>query len=48
LEVLREDNLAIVRTASQQTKAADYVLGFLPQNRPSEVGNQPAIQRSVA
>jgi antirestriction protein ArdC len=46
--VLREDNRAIVRAASQASKAADYVLGFLPQDRPSEVGNQPAIQRSVA
>jgi antirestriction protein ArdC len=28
--VLREDNRAIVRAASQATKAADYLLGFLP------------------
>jgi len=34
LEVLREDNRAIVRAASQASKAADYVLGFLPQDRP--------------
>ena len=31
LEVLREDNRAIVRAASQATKAADYLLGFLPE-----------------
>jgi antirestriction protein ArdC len=30
LEVLREDNRAIVRAASQASKAADYILGFLP------------------
>ena len=31
LEVLREDNRAIVRAASQASKAADYILGFLPE-----------------
>jgi len=30
LEVLREDNRAIVRAASQASKATDYLLGFLP------------------
>ncbi|MDW9658548.1 DUF1738 domain-containing protein [Sinorhizobium meliloti] len=30
LEVLREDNRAIVRAASQASKAADYILSFLP------------------
>lgn len=30
IEVLREDNRAIVRAASQASKAADYLLGFLP------------------
>lgn len=30
LEVLREDNRAIVRAASQASKAADYLLGFSP------------------
>jgi len=34
LEVLREDNRAIVRAASQASKAADFLLGFLPQSRP--------------
>ena len=33
LEVLREDNRAIVRAASQASKAADYLLGFLPERR---------------
>ena len=31
LEVLREDNRAIVRAASQASKAADWLLGFLPE-----------------
>ena len=33
LEVLREDNRAIVRAASQASKAADYLLGFVPESR---------------
>jgi hypothetical protein len=33
LEVLREDNRAIVRAASHASKAADYILGFLPERR---------------
>ena len=32
LEVLREDNRAIVRAASQASKAADFLLGFLPND----------------
>ncbi|WP_296739697.1 zincin-like metallopeptidase domain-containing protein [Mesorhizobium sp.] len=31
LEVLREDNRAIVRAASQASKAADWILSFLPE-----------------
>jgi len=31
LHVLREDNRAIVRAASQASKVADYLLGFLPE-----------------
>jgi antirestriction protein ArdC len=31
LDVLREDNRAIVRAASQASKVADYLLGFLPE-----------------
>lgn len=31
LDVLREDNRAIVRAASQASRAADYLLGFLPE-----------------
>jgi antirestriction protein ArdC len=29
-EVLREDNRAIVRAASQASKSADFLLGFAP------------------
>jgi len=36
LEVLREDERAIFRAASQATKAADYLLGFLPQEEPDQ------------
>jgi len=32
LEVLREDNRAIVRAASLASKAADYLLGFQPDS----------------
>jgi antirestriction protein ArdC len=38
LEVLREDNRAIVRAASQASKAADYLLGFLPELKPDVSG----------
>ena len=37
LEVLREDNRAIVRAASQASKAADYLLGFAPDMAPTAV-----------
>jgi antirestriction protein ArdC len=46
--VLREENRAIVRVASQASKAADYILGFLPEDRPSDVGDQPSNERRVA
>lgn len=36
LDVLREDNRAIVRAASQASKAADYLLGFLPDHVAAE------------
>lgn len=32
LEVLRDDNRAVVRAASQASKAADYILSFLPED----------------
>ena len=43
LEVLREDNRAIVRAASLASKAADYLLGFLP-----EAGNVSSSAGRVA
>jgi antirestriction protein ArdC len=36
LEVLRQDNRAIVRAASQASKAADYLLGFAPDSAVSD------------
>jgi antirestriction protein ArdC len=36
LEVLREDNRAVVRAASQASKAADWILGFLPSSDQAE------------
>lgn len=36
LEVLREDNRVIVRAASQASKAADYLLGYLPDHVAAE------------
>ncbi|PWC39350.1 zincin-like metallopeptidase domain-containing protein [Azospirillum sp. TSO35-2] len=35
LDVLRGDDHAIVRAASQASKAADYLLGFLPETVPT-------------
>lgn len=35
LDVLREDNRAIVRAASQASKAADFLLSFLPESTMS-------------
>ena len=43
---MREDNRAIVRAASQASKAADYILGFLPDSQPSD--NEIADERRVA
>jgi antirestriction protein ArdC len=41
LEVLREDNRAIVRAASQASKAADFLLGFLPgDDAPGAMANE--------
>jgi len=45
LEVLREDNRAIVRAASQASKAADWLLAFLPET--GAVG-EPANDRRAA
>jgi len=43
LEVLREDNRAVVRAASAASKAADFLLAFLPPVIDSVVeGNEEA------
>jgi antirestriction protein ArdC len=43
LEVLREDNRAVVRAASAASKAADFLLGFLTQAiEPGAAGNEEA------
>ena len=56
LEVLREDNRAVVRAASAASKAADFLLAFLPpaidsgrctdnERRPRD-GSAPNVSRS--
>jgi antirestriction protein ArdC len=45
LEVLREDNRAIVRAASQASKAADWLLAFLPE---TGTAGEPANDRRAA
>jgi len=47
LEVLREDNRAIVRAASQASKAADWLLGFMPCDG-AELHAEPSIDRRAA
>ena len=42
LDVLREDNRAIIRAASQASKVADYLLGFLPEPGVDMPEDQPA------
>ncbi|MET4328832.1 antirestriction protein ArdC [Bradyrhizobium sp. i1.15.2] len=44
LEVLREDNRAIIRAASKASKVADYLLGFLPE----PVGDMPTEDQQAA
>jgi antirestriction protein ArdC len=45
LEVLREDNRAIVRAASQASKAADWLLAYLPE---TGTANESANDRRAA
>ena len=42
LEVLREDNRAVVRAASAASKAADFLLGFTTNNSTVGEGNEEA------
>ncbi|MHB0790611.1 ArdC family protein [Bradyrhizobium sp. 5.13L] len=48
LEVLREDNRAIVRAASQASKAADYLLGFLPADIQTASTDRAAADQEAA
>ena len=43
LDALREDNRAIVRAASLASKAADYLLDFLPQADEAIVSTRRAV-----
>ena len=47
-EVLREDNRAIVRAASQASKAADFLLGFLPADERLAPASVDAGEREAA
>ena len=47
LEVLREDNRAIVRAASAASKAADYLLAFRPDVAAAKSTDQ-MIEREAA
>lgn len=48
LEVLREDNRAIVRAASQASKAADWLLAFLPDEERAEPQDNLIKRRAAA
>jgi antirestriction protein ArdC len=48
LEVLREDNRAIVRAASAASKAADYLLGFLPDRSEPDGAEPVDAEREAA
>jgi antirestriction protein ArdC len=48
LDVLREDNRAIVRAASQASKAADWLLSFLPGDEQLPATPETAIDWRVA
>lgn len=48
LEVLREDNRAIVRAASQASKAADWLLSFLPPTTGSSESYEAETDRRAA
>ena len=47
LEVMREDNRAIVRAASQASKAADWILAHLPEAEPSGAGTDTIDRRAA-
>jgi antirestriction protein ArdC len=43
VDILREDNHAIIRAASAASKAADYLLALLPQTEASEAPTASAM-----
>ena len=47
LEVLRDDDRAIIRAASAASKAADYLLGFQPDEDRPEAPSGPAMPASA-
>lgn len=47
LEVLREDNRAIVRAASQASKAADWLLGFVPETGDADMAADEIDRRAA-
>jgi antirestriction protein ArdC len=48
LEVMREDSRAIVRAASQASKAADWILSFLPDDEPLAHDSEHTTGRRAA
>jgi antirestriction protein ArdC len=48
LEVLREDNRAIVRAASAASKAADYLLAFRPGPAEPDIAAAAVDERRAA
>jgi antirestriction protein ArdC len=48
LDILKEDNRAIIRAASAASKAADYLLAFLPDTAAPIDAAIAAEQREVA
>ena len=48
LEVMREDSRAIMRAASQASKAADWLLSFLPEDEQRPATPETAIDRRAA
>jgi antirestriction protein ArdC len=47
LDVLREDSRAVVRAASQASKAADWILGFLPETQSAATRAVPTAQEAA-
>jgi antirestriction protein ArdC len=43
LDLLREDNRAIIRAASAASKAADYLLAFCDRNAAPNAVAEPAV-----